>query len=191
MNDVLVSSMGKVGTTMLLRFFNIKISEHAKYTPAPPIEKSINKAVYMFSDPFNLLISIYRHSCPVRKEKWPQKHCKNMGGEYRKIKPEWDLNDYLNNGEDLFGFEKQFYNWTGAKDAPYPILLLRYETLADNLSPLFDFLDIPKRHRSRLPRSQQKIFNRNELSDEERQGLEAVYGKLKRDVDFLSDVTII
>jgi len=75
--DVLVSSFGGVGTTFLMKFLNQNLSvncpndrDHLKHALYPPISPSPNlKAIYVFGDPIEAAISLFRRNFMLLRSK--------------------------------------------------------------------------------------------------------------------------
>ena len=42
---------------------------------------------------------------------WAQRHCRNIGGRFQRISPEWDFDAYLRQGDDLFDLEFFVHKW--------------------------------------------------------------------------------
>src|SRR5574343_385370 len=123
----LISSFGGCGTTFLINFVsNYKKTNDSsdkdglKHIKSPPDLSFIKKALYLFSDPKNAVVyhfSKINQGFPF----WPINHCRNMGGDWAKMKVNWNLRDYLNNKEDLFKIEVNFNNWLSSKENKYNI----------------------------------------------------------------------
>lgn len=129
--EFLICSFGGVGTTFFINFVKKykKTNSPAdrdgfKHQKHPPKKfKHAFKAIYIFGDPFNALISIFNRNFQreqLRKISKP------------KIKKFEDkivnLLSYLNNGKDLFRFENHFDCWAKSK-VRYPILFIKYENI--------------------------------------------------------------
>jgi len=110
------------------------------------------------------------------------KHCKSLGGNYKKIKDINNLVDFVNNGEDLFCFEGHFNNWTTAK-RNYPIYAIRYEALWDNLDKLHEYIGIPKEKISFFPKKIKRSSNLESIPDAEREGLLNIYSNLRDKIE--------
>jgi len=147
----LVVSYGGVGTYMMMDVIGknnfLKIPEtsgiwqkeyhHIKCPPKTFGEPV--KVIYIYGDPYNALISHFRRRCILKE--WARNHCKNMHGEWWKLNTDWELLDYLKNGEDLFKFEEHFDNWVNIKDKDYDVMVLKYEFVKKYENVVLSYLD--------------------------------------------------
>jgi len=140
-------SYGGVGAHMMLDIFkNVEMvnidsfQKHHIKTP-PKSFGTDTKVVYLYGDPYNAILSYFRR----RKQEyitWTKKHCENIRGDYKKMDINWDVKDYLKNGEDLFKLEEHFDNWTNVTEKDYEICTFKYEDTPNNIEKLYGFLDI-------------------------------------------------
>ena len=98
------------------------------------------KVIYVFGDPINSILSHFRRSKDVKRT-WAKHHCVNIQGDHEKFNSNWTLDDYLNNGEDLFKLEEHFNNWTSVTVKDYDLMLLKYETSYKHEQEIMDYLD--------------------------------------------------
>jgi len=141
------TSYGGVGAHMMLDIFkNVEMVDidafQKHHIKTPPKTFGTNtKVVYLYGDPYNAILSYFRR----RKQNyitWTIRHCENIRGDYKKMNVNWDVKDYLKNGEDLFKLEEHFDNWTKATGVDYEICSFKYEETPKNLGKLYEFLDI-------------------------------------------------
>lgn len=142
------------------------------------------KVIYVFGDPINSVLSHFRRRI-ANKKTWCRHHCMNVQGDYKKLKARWDLQDYLENGEDLFRLEEHFDNWTtlSADAIDYKYMILKYETAHNHEKQIQDFLE------SDLPLNFKKRNSdwRNE-SEETKQKLLDMYGSLLKKCDNFAEI---
>jgi len=192
--DILVSSTGGVGSTFFMDFVlqhkNINrnhfpvgtnIYKHAHY---PPDEKFIKKAVFMYGNPYNAVLSINRR-------KLEYIHLKNRGKirQFKDLDQILNLRKFLDDFQDPFGMEDQLNNWLESKTS-YSIMFLKYETLWNHLTEIFNYLDIDQSFKKYFPDQITRNSNWNAAEKETKILLEKVYGSLKNKVDKLPDVMI-
>lgn len=206
---IVVNSYGGAATTIFIDHFSnqgvtIPIKEYSagyeyvfKHTPWPPDEG--DKAVYIFSDPVEAVISFFRrrsegHNKTMRglgtpAKDWVVGHCKNIDGDHSKIDEEWDLTDYLSQGEELFRLERHFDNWTKA-DRQYPILLVKYEKMWENLEVIHNFMECPDAA-SDFPQKRTRGSSLDNLSPKDRHNILKMYGPLKEKISLAPDISEI
>ncbi len=167
---------------------------HGHYRQPPARVDEDVRVVYLFGNPMNAVVSFFNRRRSKSRlhgftqadqhpdPQWAQKHCRNLGGDWRALDPTWGLREYLANGKDLFGLEEHFRNWTTAR-RPYPMGLLKYETLWDNLEPCFRYLGIPDCDLSRFPGRQKRGSDWKSLPPELQEGLLDLYGELHRRIE--------
>jgi hypothetical protein len=158
-------------------------------TPPASVPRS-QRVVYLLGDPWNAVISFFgrrggrheRHGFDGRGggpvPHWAQKHCRNIGGDWRALSPEWDLAAFLAGGRDLFRLEDHYANWRTAT-LPYPILFVRFEDHWRHLPAILDFLELPGAAAERFPPPQKRSSDWTAQPDAVRAGLDALYGGLR------------
>lgn len=200
-NDfILINSFGGVATTVLIDFFgkhkkvnDIRNRDGLKHRKTPPNLSFVSRAVYIFGNPLNSIV--YHFYVRERyKEKswgkmWAKKHCKNMRGEWYEFNQEWDLDDYLGNGKDLFKMKEHFDNWKRAK-VNYPIMFVRYETMWEHLDEIFDFLDISKEKIKNFPQRRKRRSDWRKLPEKTKNKLLEIYGGFAKEIEKLDNIWI-
>jgi len=88
-----------------------------------------------------------------------------------------NFDHYLEQGVDHFRREEQLTNWLAG--APYPILLVRYEALWENLDQVLHFLEVPEKYRCRFPQKKERTTTLHPLTTGQRSLLSTLYGKLE------------
>jgi hypothetical protein len=169
MLPVLVCSFGGVGSKCLVKGLmqtddETILGQAHSHLRVPPEKRALDgrTMIYMFGDPYNAVISFFKrrikktHSHGFNSREgggdvfWAVKHCRNISGDHQKMKPEWDLEAYLDNGLDLFKMEDHFDNWVNAK-TDYPVLFVRYETMWNHLCEICTFVGLPETAIARFP----------------------------------------
>jgi hypothetical protein len=153
------------------------------------------RAVYLFSDPAVALASVFkrrfqkRHAIRMQSESlWPSEFEINT----EPSKPNWGMEEYLQLNRDCYGLERQFVAWTSGsyKVHGYPIMLLKYERLWENLTRLGDFVGLTQDQMSRFPQKQDR--KTTELGTAAvGDALQRLYANLRRSVDAQPDCVVI
>jgi hypothetical protein len=186
---------------MLYRF----LEKHGKQTPkshdripwkhqsSPPSDSQVSsgfRAVYLFSDPRNAVVSIFRRGIQ-------HFHLSRLSdavggwGVATRDPESWPLSTFLDHGVDLFDMETQYDNWTNA-DRDYPIMILRFEALWDRLPEVFAFLGIPSESVRDFPSYRERHSNwKTDLAAEEREKLNHIYGNLAQRIHSRRDLVIL
>ena len=184
----IISSGGGVATTVLSKFFKLHPKDKFKHYPEPPKNK-IDRAIFVIGEPSEQIQSIYNRKCEVRGKEWQKHHCKTMQGDHEKMDPNWSISDYLRIDTDLFLFERQFDNWTRKSKPTYPILVIKYHTIWENLSTIFDFVGWPEEKIVDFPKKR-KRNPYSPLTSEDKMNLERLYGTLGQKYAALPDIFI-
>lgn len=96
------------------------------------------------------------------------------------------LEEFLAQGKDEFYMERQFDNWTSEVNPKHPIILIKYEALADHIGEILDFFgtkdpfEVKERKSSWL-----------DQPESIRKQLEKVYGGLFEKVEAMPSIKII
>lgn len=197
---ILVNSFGGVATTALIDFFSkykkvndVDNRDGLKHRRTPPNLSFISRAIYIFGNPLDSIV--YHFNVRERnKEKswggaWVKKHCKNMQGEWYEFSQEWDLDDYVGNGKDLFKMKEHFDNWEQAK-VNYPIMFIRYETMWEHLDEIFDFLGISKEKIKNFPQKRKRRGDWRKLPEKTKKKLLEMYGSFAEEIEKFDDIGI-
>jgi hypothetical protein len=97
-----------------------------------------------------------------------------------------NLEDFASRGTDVFRRYQQLENW--CMGAPYPVLLVRYEALWNNLETVLDFLQVPSDRRRDFPKQKPRKTDLGGLEAETLKGLERLYGDLATRVSELPEL---
>jgi hypothetical protein len=194
--DLIVCSYGGAGTTFFMQFLeqykkvNSPVNKDGlKHIDRPPSLTNLSnfKALYMFGDPLNALISLFQRN-------YQSPHSHKLLVNYPDIKPisrNCTLADYLEEGVDKFKLEQHFDNWVNAKKT-YPIMFVKYEKMWENLEEIFDFLEIPFSCIKQLKKIRKsRNSNSQVLSKEMKDKLYSMYGKFAQKVSNYDDIKII
>ena len=153
---------------------------HIKPFTATAKLKLPKRAVYIFGDPYNAVLSFFKRK--KIRGCFPMGHCNCLEGDYQDIDIEWDIRDFLMNGKDLFRLQEHFINWTTAERS-YPILAVKYETMWNHLSELQEFLHLPDSAMKSFPKKRERSSDWRKQPQDIQDGLERIYGKFWKMVD--------
>jgi hypothetical protein len=205
---VLVSSFGGVGSKCLVKGVMQTDDESIlgqvhTHLRRPPDKRALDgrTMIYMFGDPYNAVISFFKrrmkktrsHGFNTREGNgdllWAVKHCQNIGGEYERMNPEWDVEAYLDNGEDLLKMEEHFDNWVNAK-TDYPVLFVRYETMWNHLREICKFVGLPESAIGRFPGQEPRGSRWEDEPDTIKMKLAKMYGALHDKIAAAPDICV-
>lgn len=160
-------------------YLNIQNSFNRSDINSGPIKRSI----FLYDSPYNMVLSLFRrniamgHAMAVTGNRPP--HANN-------------LDQFLNQGVDSFQFNKQFENWTNKNiECEYPRLLVKFESLWDNLDYLFGYMGIPTSEIKHFIRKHTRVNRMSELSDEQKRKLYAIYSDLDTKMNNMSGIELI
>lgn len=182
MLDIYVCSAGGCATTLLINFIqhntdyyfvtnNIKDKDGLKHK-AYPHKNICNKAIYLFGNPMNTAISLIG--------RWRSRASVKITG--LQFPPNViSLEDFVRNGIDYYGFERQYHNWSTMYSG-YPIMLVKYENMWDNLETIFSYIGIDKSKIKKFPKKRRRKSDWTEKPDHIRKDLLNMYGKFYKNV---------
>ena len=110
---------------------------------------------------------------------------------------EWQLEEFLDaciaKRKDLLQLEEHFDNWVYCKrnGRNYPIMLVKYEALWENLPKIFHFLGISQSHISDFPVMKKRHSSLDSQPICLQEKLNAVYGALGEKIDKFKPIQII
>ena len=151
-----------------------------KHMAVPPRDVDVKpsfRAVYLFDDPRNAVLSVFRRGY----QNW---HIRNMNGNLDEWKDDCPIDDFLGKGDDLFRMEEQFEAWVHEKRS-YPILFIRFSKLWDHLKTLFSFVGLPESKVGCFPEKRERTSDWRTKSTNRQEAIEEVYGTLARKVNDL------
>ena len=131
------------------------------------------RVLYIFKDPVEAMVSRFGHG-----------HCKHLGGDCGDEKAFPKLEAYATAGNDRMGVLNHFKAYTTpSDDRHFPIVLLNYHKLWNNLDAVMDALGLPKQLAPSFPDRTETVRNdytgkaegRAAHTEATRQGLVAIY----------------
>ncbi len=180
-----MASMGGVGSTALARHIGSiadkTVKEHA-YSPRVFDQYDNIKLGYIYGNPYNAVLSVFRRG-------YQHMHVRAMNadsGTEPKNLEGVSLEEFLAQGKDEFYMERQFDNWTSEVNPKHPIILIKYEALADHIGEILDFFgtkdpfEVKERKSSWL-----------DQPESIRKQLEKIYGGLFDKVEAMPPIKII
>lgn len=192
--DILVASFGGVGTSFFMHFLkkHRQINcphdmDGLKHTPIPPLTITPNlKAVYIFGDPIEATVSLFRRG-------YHQAHLTKLAKARNSTDQNFPKNitieGYAENLEDWFRFEEHYQNWRNI-ETPYPILFIKYQAIWDKIDTIFEFLELPSELKSEFPVQKARQSKIDTLSKSTRENLEKLYGDFSEQVSQLPEIEI-
>lgn len=193
-SDIHIYSIGGSGTRFLVRFFDVsELNEAHNFKPPENLDKSF----FVHRDIYQSLYSLFskKHKV-VRTERringeWKiisnntpitsfiKKHCRNLGGYYEKINTNWTMEEYFDNGEDLFRLHEHFDNWL---KAGIPVVRLDGLIKKEIFEKLNSYLGHPASYEAF-----QKQFNPSKYEIGLFDKLKKLYGDLRNKLNALPD----
>ncbi|EDX75667.1 hypothetical protein MC7420_6322 [Coleofasciculus chthonoplastes PCC 7420] len=192
--DVLVCSPGGVGSSFFIAFLekyksvnSYKDRDGLKHIDRPPLTLNSNlKAIYIYGEPFNAVLSLFRR-------KYHHYQSKKLLFKYPNIEPitkNCTLKKYLEEGIDRLKLGAHFENWNNSR-VTYPIMLVKYESIWENLPEIFDYLEIPQSEIGNFPPPQNRNSDWNLLSEDLKDLFFNMYGDLQEKIMNFDDIKII
>lgn len=207
--ELLLSSFGGVGSKCLLKgvlgtgkWHRLRHAHTHMRTPPNAATAERRKIVYMFGDPLDAVLSFFDRRSRGRtilhgfsgkvgppQMDWVVTHCRHLGGDYERMDANWSLEDYLENGEDLFRMEDHFDRWTTSKMS-YPILTIRYETMWEHLPLIFAYLCLPQSRIRGFPPKRERRANFRDYPPQVQSKLLDMYGCLQEKIREYPDIAV-
>lgn len=137
------------------------------------------RVIYLIGNPRLAVISIFRRNYQL----YALDRLQVPFDVKKKFSKNWGLEEYANNGQDLFLLDEHVMNWV-ERPLPksYSILVLKYEEIKNNKSVLFDFLELSRRQRSEFPTLAERKSNLTEVSTNTASGLAKIYRGLEEKI---------
>lgn len=177
-------SMGGVGSTALARHIGSisdkTVREHA-YSPAVYDSYTNLRLGYMFGNPYNAVLSVFRRG-------YQQMHVKAMNANSQTVPVDLSgvgIEAFLERGVDEFHIERQFDNWADEQNAKHPTVLIKYEGLSRSIGDVLEFFDMTKPF---VVKARQSAWQSQ--PEHIRKGLERMYGGLAEKIEAMPDITI-
>jgi hypothetical protein len=184
MADIHVYSIGGSGTRFLVGFFGIKENEaHRLHSP-----ENLDRSFFVHRDIYQSLYSLFNKRKPdPSRHKHQGKdfiriHCRNLGGDYDKIDVNWELEDYLANGEDILRLHEHFNYWL---HSGVPFVRLDGLINKEVFRQLTEYLGVDDCYDSL-----RKQFNISKYVIDFTPNLEKLYGDLRKKLNALPDYHI-
>ena len=139
------------------------------HDPVVPTEQLENvKFAYQFAHPLNVVLSTFLG----RQWDSPRDHI----SKHLKVNDSWlSTNRWMY--EDVLRLEEHFDRWTSSKNN-FPILLIKYETMWDNLPMICEYFNLPQEALNKFPKKRERIFNWKTRPENEKKILLNTYGNL-------------
>lgn len=178
-------SMGGVGSTALARHIGSvadkTVREHA-YSPAVFEGMSNVRLGYMYGNPYNAVLSVFRRGYQHMHAKAMHAGSKTRPADMRGV----TIESYLEKGVDEFCIARQFDNWTRQAEPRHPIILIKYETMKDSIDEVLAFFGVkdpfPVKSRQSSWRDQPAHIQA---------GLERMYGGLNEKIEAMPPVRVL
>lgn len=187
-----IVSFGGVGSSSLVRHLEggdgdrIWYHSRDKHCLAPELLPEVRaglevRACFLYGDPFHSVLSVFRRGLHVRHER---SMSRSIPGYRPVLRKSTSVADYLAEGEDRFFLHQHLDSWLGYEGRRVRILAVKYEALGDHIAEILEFLECPRPFEVR-PRTSRY----EEQPPEIREGLERMYGDLRRRIQGLSSLT--
>lgn len=191
--DTLVCSPGGVATTSFMEFIRQYRTindpwdrDGLKHIDRPPLTRNSNlKAIYIYGDPLNLIISLFRRN-------YQEVHSRKLLANYPTIAPILEtegIDDYLDKSVDRLKLENHFKNWKRGSEN-YPIMMIKYEDMWNNLPEVFNYLEIPASEISNFPEHKKRSADWRKASIKNQKKLHYIYGELFREIQKFDNISI-
>lgn len=180
-----MASMGGVGSTALARHIGSiadKTDREHAYSPAVYDDQSGLRLGYMFGNPYNSVLSIFRRGYQQMHVAAMHAHSGTAPVGMRGV----SIDEYLERGVDEFFIERQLDNWVGNLHPKHPTILIRYELLGDHIDEVLDFFACRKAFAVHPRRSSWA-----DQPEHIRKGLTKIYGRVHDKIEALPAVRIM
>ena len=180
-----MASMGGVGSTALARHIGSisdKTDKEHAYSPAVYDNYSRLRLGYMAGNPYNALLSIFRRGYQHMHAAAMHANSGTTPADLRGV----SLEGYLDRGVDEFFIERQFDNWVHNPKPKHPTIVIRYESLSENIEAVLDFFAC--RHAFAVETRKSSWLQQ---PPHIRRGLERMYGNLNEKIERLPGMRIL
>lgn len=194
--DAIVVSPGGAGTTFLLQFIekHLRVNNSNSYfdgikhanSPRHPVLEHlvIPRALYLYEDPKIIALSLFgrgyqSHMIPKLNALHgsPREYRNNL----KKHRVDIDFQTFVAGGRDLFGLTTHLHNWIlGPEEPPFPVLGVKYTSLFQELSTVFEFLGLPPELIEDFPVEKERSSKLDGMDASQRAGLETMYDTLSQ-----------
>ena len=146
-------------------------------------EGPIKRSIFLYDSPYNMVLSLFRRNIAMGHA---------MAVTEKRPTHNNILDNFLDQGQDSFEFYQQFESWTNKNNGcEYPRLLVKFESLWDNLDYLFGYMGVPASEIKHFIRKHTRVNRMSELSDEQKHKLYAIYSDLDAKMNNMSGVELI
>lgn len=203
--DLVVVSYGGGGTTSIADYLGKRFRtnswdsnndgiKHACSSNHPVFEdKTIGRALYIYSNPVQAIISLFRRD--FQNHMIPKLTSANHRNalEYRNYVKDngvtITLEEYARNGIDQLGIKAHFQNWLN-EPTHFPVALVRFETLYDNLNEFFDVMEFDTETRAAFPPKRARATSLSAMDQVELAALEDIYRDMIAHMDQLPPILL-
>ena len=180
-----MGSMGGVGSTALARHIGSIVDktdkEHA-YSPAVYDGHSSLRLGYMFGNPYNSVLSIFRRGYQQMHVVAMHAHSGTVPVGLRGV----SIEEYLERGVDEFFIERQLDNWVVNPNPKHPTILIRYELLGGHIDEVLDFFACRKAF---VVTPRRSVWS--DQPEHIRKGLERIYGRMNEKIEALPAIQVV
>ena len=146
-------------------------------------EGPIDRVLFLYDSPYAMVPSLFRRRIAAG-------HATAITGQ--RPKHNNTLEDFLEKGEDSFGFYTQFDAWTSYEvKRDYQRLIVNFSAIWDYTDYILEFLGVDKVHLPRFPKKRQRTDRFAELDDKSKARMIFIYGKLDEKMKNLANVMVI
>ena len=144
-------------------------------------EGPIERAIFIYDTPYSMVLSLFRRRIAMG-------HAIAVTGN----RPAHgnDLDRFLNQGQDTFGFYQQFENWTST-NCQYPRLLVNFNSMWENLDYILGYMQIDINPKNRLLRKNDRVNRMESLTNENKQKLISIYEPLNKKMNSYNGIHLI
>lgn len=143
----------------------------------------IEKAMFIFDDPINIVPSLFNRKIATG-------HAIAVSG--KRPTHNNDINKFLDIKQDSFELGKQFNNWSNKNNKfEYKRLLVKFNSLWENLDLIFNFLEIPESEQKKFPPKRPRKSSFDKLSTDQQSNLNYIYKDLSKTIKNYPDLIII
>jgi hypothetical protein len=150
--------------------------KHQRNPPSPEKVPEGFRAVYVYGDPRDVVVSLFRRGLQLGQYRWSHGGWRGPSPEVRQRLS--SLESFLEAGIDELGLEDHLDRWLTRDPSGYPVLFVKYESLAEAWPTVRDFVGLAPSHPCLplLPRES----DWSSLPDDLRERLDRMYEGLVR-----------
>ena len=190
----LINSYGGSFTSALIKYLNPKYENYTnhmwyhlelKHKISPPVDISHNfKAIYIYGDPRDALISIY-------SRKLQNIHYLNTFQKKKKLPK--TIEAFLDDEVDYFKFLEHHINWTKKSYCKrnFEILVIDYRKIWNYKKEILDFLELPNEMLHAFPKKMERKSSYKKLSSNYQKKINLIFKKLLNIIEKTPDFIVI